>query len=418
MTTTDPAVGPLDPALLAQPRALQTIDAIVAAGRAHAVLLAGDPGNGPLAAAARIAERVLCPNGGDDGCEVCQRVARQVHPDLIRIAPEGGSLAIDQVREVLEVVSRMPFEAAAQVVIIEAADTLSSDNAAAGNSLLKALEEPVGRVVFVLVAQRPARILPTIRSRVIEVVFPPVPVAHIAAALTAEGIDAAQLAVATGLDIEGVARLARGDLQRARSIATGGVAAARRAALLPVLEQVADGRSTPATLAQAVLDQAGAVSDATAAAAEAEFARMLERMSAAEQRSFQSKSNEQGIEKRTNRRARRARVAELRACLDELAGWWRDVLALHAGAPETVSNVDRLERLTQVAQGPGGARAVAALDAIDEADARLLLNNADEPVTIAALAAELAALAAGRIRARRTIGAPSRTATGYDLALG
>ncbi|MBC7461236.1 MAG: hypothetical protein H7287_07730, partial [Thermoleophilia bacterium] len=250
----------LDAALVAQPRALKVIDAIIDAGRAHAVLLAGDPGNGPLAAAARIAERVLCPSGGGDDCDICGRVARRVHPDVIHVAPEGGSLAIDQIREVLDTVSRMPFEAAAQVVIIEDADTLSSDNAAAGNSLLKALEEPAGRVVFVLIARRPARILPTIRSRVIEVVFPPVSNAGLVAALTAEGIDAAQLAATTGLDLEGVARMARGNLQRARELATGGAASHRRGVLQPVLEAVATGSAAPSTLANAILDRANAVS--------------------------------------------------------------------------------------------------------------------------------------------------------------
>jgi hypothetical protein len=145
---------------------------------------------------------------------------------------------------------------------------------------------------------------------------------------------------------------------------------------------------------------------------------MMERMSAAEKRTFQAKTNTQGAEQRTTRRARRARVLELQACLDELASWWRDVLTLAAGAPEAIANVDREAALVQAANSPAGTRAVAALDAIDEAGARLRINNADEPVTIGALCAELAGLAAGRIRARRTLGAPARTPAGYDLALG
>jgi hypothetical protein len=141
-------------------------------------------------------------------------------------------------------------------------------------------------------------------------------------------------------------------------------------------------------------------------------------MSAAEKKTFTAKSNDQGQEKRTARRARKARVAELRACLDDLASWWRDVLAIAAGAPDAVTNPDRIQQTSQAAAGPAGTRAVAALDAIDEADAPLEHNNADEPVTIGALAAELAALAHGRIRARRTLGAPARTPQGYDVAMG
>jgi DNA polymerase-3 subunit delta' len=407
-----------DPALVAQPRALRSLEKLLDDARCHALLLSGIAGSGPTAAAARVAERTLCPNGGDDGCDVCRRVARRVHPDLHWVAPEGGALAIDQIREIVDVVTRMPFEAEAQVVVIEGADTLSSDNAEAGNSLLKALEEPAGRVVFVLLAERAARVLPTVRSRAIEVAFPAVPDALLVAALQADGLDEAKAAAATGLDLAGIARAARGDLQRAREIAAGDAAAQRRGDVLLAMHAAATGSAAPSQLANRIMSRASAASDAAAAAATIEFEAMLERMSAAEKKTFTAKTNDQGMEKRTNRRARKARVGELRACLDDLASWWRDVLALYVGAPEAVGNPDRVAQTSQAAAGPAGSRAVAALDAIDEAAARLELNNADEPVTIGALTAELAALAHGRIRARRTLGAPARTPQGYDVAMG
>ncbi|MCW2923715.1 MAG: ATPase [Thermoleophilia bacterium] len=408
----------LDSALVAQPRALRTLERLVEEGRAHALLLSGRAGSGPAAAAAVVAQRVLCPNGGRDGCDVCARVARRVHPDLHWVAPEGGSLAIDQVRRVVDVVTRMPFEADAQVVVIESADTLSSDNADAGNSLLKALEEPAGRVVFVLLAERPARVLPTIRSRAIEVAFHPIPDHLLVEALRHDGLDEATAAAATGLDLAGIARAARGDLQRARSIAAGDADAQRRGDMFTAMYAIATSANAPSFLAERVLSRASAASEVATRAATIEFEAMLEHMDAAAARSFKAKSNDDGMEKRTARRARKARVGELRACLDDLASWWRDVLAASVGAPDATTNSDRLAQTQLVADGPGGSRAVAALDAIDEAAARLQLNNADEPVTIGALAAELAALAGGRIRARRTLGAPARTPAGYDLSLG
>lgn len=406
------------PDLVAQPRAMRTIDRLIEAGRAHAILLAGEPENGPRAAALHIAQHVIAPDGGADVDAVRQRVRRHVHPDLTWVSPEGGSISIDSVREVLDVVTRMPFEAQAQVIVIDEADTLSSDNAAAGNSLLKALEEPSGRVVWVLIARRPARVLPTIRSRVIEVVFPSIPDETLRTALATAGIDDASTFAATGLELGTVIRIARGDLARATSLATGDVAHQRRIELLPLLEQVVTGQVVPSTLANAISARAEAAGQIAADAAAAEFAIILERMSAAEQRSFQAKSNDQGIEKRTNRRARRARILELRACLQDIAGWWRDVLALSVGAGESVTNVDRLPQLEAAAASAAKDRAVAAIDAIDETEARLTINNADEPVTIGALTAELASLAAGRIRARRSLGLPARTPAGYDLALG
>lgn len=401
--------------LTAQPRALRALERLIDEARAHTLLLSGPRGCGPVAGAMLVAHRVLNPTG-DAGTQ--QRIERHVHPDLHWVAPEGSNLQIDPLRAVVEVVSRMPFEAPAQVVVLESADSMSGDNAAAGNSLLKALEEPNGRVVFVLLAERSARVLPTIRSRSIEVVFPPISDARMIETLQLDGIEEPRLLAATGMDLPTLARAARGDLDRARALAAGDAAAARRAELLPLMHAIATGGTAPSGLAARVMARANAASDAEAAAATAEFAAMVELMDAPAQRRFQAKSNPDGAEKRTARRARRARISELHACLAELAAWWRDVLAIHAGAPEVASNRDRITQLTAVAEGSAGPGALAAIDAIDEASARLLFNNADEGVTVGALAAELAALAAGRTTARRLLGAPARTATGYDLQLG
>jgi DNA polymerase-3 subunit delta' len=272
--------------------------------------------------------------------------------------------------------------------------------------------------VYVLLATSSIRILPTIRSRCVEIPFPPVPDDLLQQALRAEGIDEGTLAAATGMDLGALARVARGDLQRARAIAAGDVPAQRRGDMLTAMHSVASGTMAPSQLANRVIARGGAASDAAASAAGRDFDAQELTMSAAEAKTFNSKSNNDGREKRTARRARRARIAELQACLDELASWWRDVLVVATGREQAVSNVDRIEQLRAASAGHAGTRAVAALDAIDESATRLRLNNADEPVTIGALAAELAGLAAGRIRARRTLGAPARTPQGYDLSLG
>ncbi len=414
-------IGPdtvLDAALVAQPRAMRTIERLLDEGRCHAMLLSGAMGSGPTAAALRIAQRTLCPNGGDDDCDVCGRVARHVHPDLMWVAPEGNDLAKQQIDDIVETTIRMPFEGVAQVVVLERADSLSFDNRSAGNTLLKSLEEPEGRVVFVLLATSPARILPTIRSRCVEVVFPAIPDAHLVEALRISGVDEGTVAAATGMDLHGIARAARGDLARAHEIAAGDTAAQRRGDLLVGMHQVAAGSMAPSQLANRIMSRAGAASDAAAALASAEFDEMELVMSDREKKTFNAKTNDDGREKRTSRRARKARVAELHACLAELSGWWRDVLALANGTEVAVTNVDRIDQTRAAAASPAGTRAVAALDAIDDAASRLHFNNADEGVTIGALTAELAALAAGRIRARRTLGAGARTPQGYELSLG
>jgi DNA polymerase-3 subunit delta' len=408
----------IDPALVAQPRAARTIVRLLEEQRTHALLLSGAPGSGPVAAATLIARRVLCPAGGEDGCETCRRVDRRVHPDLVWVTPEGSDVSVDQGRMVADVVTRAPFEGVAQVVVIEGADSFSSDNASAGNVLLKSLEEPEGRVVFVLLSRTPARILPTIRSRCVEVAFPPVPDALVVEALRTAGVDEGTLAAATGLDLAAVARISRGDLDRARELAAGDATAQRRADLLPAMHLVASGGAAPSQLAERMLARAGAAGDVAAAAAGVEFDELELTMSDRERKTFNGKSNPDGREKRTARRARRARVSELQACLGELAGWWRDVLAISAGSEGAVVNVDRLDQLRAAAAGPAASRAIPAIDACEDAALRLRINNADEPVTIGALASELAALARGRSRARRTFGGGAISPEGYELVLG
>src|ERR1700691_1891573 len=71
-----------------------------AARPVHAYLLVGPPGPGKFAAARAVGAMLLCPDGGDDGCDTCRRVSDGPHPDFVVVEREGATLSIDQAREV------------------------------------------------------------------------------------------------------------------------------------------------------------------------------------------------------------------------------------------------------------------------------------------------------------------------------
>jgi DNA polymerase III delta subunit-like protein len=113
--------------------------------------------------ALHLAARLLCPQD-DPGhqCDACRRVLAGLHPDLLRIDPEGVQIRIDRIREALLFAAGRPYEAARRVAVVSRAEMLGVE---AGNALLKSLEEPGRFLRWILTTSRPEALLPTILSR-------------------------------------------------------------------------------------------------------------------------------------------------------------------------------------------------------------------------------------------------------------
>lgn len=141
---------------------------IAASKLPHALLFAGAKGIGKRQLAEALAQLLLCLAPVDGvvcgKCRGCQLNKAQNHPDLIRLEPEEGSkgIKVDQVRALIEDLSKTAQQGGYKVVIIDPAEGMNANSA---NALLKSLEEPAAKTLLVLISHSASSVLPTIRSR-------------------------------------------------------------------------------------------------------------------------------------------------------------------------------------------------------------------------------------------------------------
>lgn len=129
----------------------------------HAYLFEGPAGIGKRLMALALARAIFCQKGiGCGDCAACRKVDHHNHPDLHFVEADGNSIKIEQIRVLQKELSYRPLEAPKKICIIDDADKL---NLAAGNALLKTLEEPTAETLIVLLSARPDSLLSTIRSR-------------------------------------------------------------------------------------------------------------------------------------------------------------------------------------------------------------------------------------------------------------
>ncbi|HKO00583.1 MAG TPA: hypothetical protein VJ032_02750, partial [Thermoanaerobaculia bacterium] len=132
---------------------------------AHAIILHGPAPDALRSAALRIAKSLNCVNRttGDD-CLACQRIDRNIHPDVhvIEVGSERKLISVEQIRDLVSSAVLRPYEGRNKVFIVDPADAVSPGGS---NSLLKTLEEPTRDTTFILLTRSPELLLPTIRSR-------------------------------------------------------------------------------------------------------------------------------------------------------------------------------------------------------------------------------------------------------------
>lgn len=234
----DPVDGP---PLLGQAAAEAELARAMASGRLHhGWILAGPSGIGKATLAYRAA-RFLLSGGAVGGASTldadpahpaCRRISARAHPGLLALAPpqpepgrRAGLIPVDEVRRVGRFLGSTSGEGGWRVVIIDTADGL---NRGGQNAILKLLEEPPARSLFLIVSHQPGRLLPTIRSRCRMLELQPLSEDNLRAILAAAGFE-------PGDTLDLAVRFAGGDVERAAQIADGDYAEA-----LPALADVVD----------------------------------------------------------------------------------------------------------------------------------------------------------------------------------
>ncbi len=178
-------------------------------GMTHAWLFTGPPGSGRSNAAVAFAAALQCERHGCGECHACRTVAASSHPDVTVVRTEKLSIGVDDVRDLVRRAALAPVGARWQVMIVEDADRLTDP---ACNALLKAIEEPTERTVWLLCAPTSEDVLPTIRSRCRHVALSTPAAEDVAAFLVrSAGISEALAAYA--------ARASQGHIGRARALA-------------------------------------------------------------------------------------------------------------------------------------------------------------------------------------------------------
>ena len=194
--------------IASQVPAVTTLQRALTLGQvAHAYLFEGPSGVGKMLAARALAEALLCdtaPGRGCGQCNACGRIRSGKHPDVRIFAPrdEGNrNLQVETVRnEIVPFAKFAPFEGRAACLIFPEADVSFPEmHQEAANALLKTLEEPRQKLTFVLLSERPERLLATIRSRCQTVRFAPLGTDALRAILTKHAIPEAQQPAAIAL---------------------------------------------------------------------------------------------------------------------------------------------------------------------------------------------------------------------------
>jgi DNA polymerase III subunit delta' len=331
-------------------------------GHAHAYLYHGPPGTGKREAARAFAAELIC-EGAPDPADAERRVRAGVHPDLSWVEPRGAhEVLVEDVRtQVVRLAALRPFEAERRVFVIAEADRMNDESQ---NALLKTLEEPGDFAHFVLVSSSPGRLLPTIVSRCQSVRFKPVPAARLTELLEGEGV-----APATAL---ACARLASGNMDRARYLAAGEGARQRAEAEQAVRATLQPSEDADWVLAEPwrpLLDRAAT---SGAVAEEAVKQELEERLGDEPKRGRQGFKSE--FELQARRARRRSHTASLDLSLELMSLWFRDLVAVVSGREAQVFNVDRADELAADAAGRDAGQLIDCLERCEDTRRRLERN--------------------------------------------
>ena len=355
--------------VVGQPVAVATLTQAVTnpATMTHAWLFTGPPGSGRSVAARAFAAALMCPDGGCGSCRECRTALDGSHADVDVVATEGLSIKVEEARDLVTLAAHRPSVGAWRVILVEDADRLTER---AADALLKALEEPAPRTVWMLCAPSVEDVIITIRSRCRQVRLR-TPSAQAVAELLQrrDGIEAPMAIYA--------ARAAECHVGLARRLARDEHARIRRHDTITLASRI---RTVGDALGAASDLSTIATEEAAAAAAErdaAERTRLMELLGAdptARTQPPQIRSQLASLDKEQKDRAKRHSRDVIDRSLTDLMSVYRDALALRLAGGVPLINEDSRPLVASVADALSSERLLRAMDAIGTARERIGAN--------------------------------------------
>ncbi|QRP46580.1 DNA polymerase III subunit delta' [Amycolatopsis sp. FDAARGOS 1241] len=343
----EPAVETLSSAASAAAKIVAG-EPVAPAAMTHAWLITGPPGSGRSVAARTFAAALQCSTGtGCGACPGCRTTMAGTHADVRLVVPEGLSISVAEMRALVQAAARRPTTGEWQVVIIEDADRLTEG---ASNALLKAVEEPPERTVFLLCApsDHPDDVSVTIRSRCRLVTLRTPPPEAIAQVLVArDGVDPERA--------QWAAAVCNGHVGRARRLATDESARQRRATVLRIptgLRRPADVFTCADQLISAAEADAGEESKARDELERSELRTAMGGDGVGKGVAGAKRAAEAAVkqlEKRQKSRATRTQRDTLDLALVDLAGFYRDVLVTTTRSGATLTHPDHADEIRSAA---------------------------------------------------------------------
>jgi DNA polymerase-3 subunit delta' len=342
-------------------------------------LFTGPPGSGRSNAAIAFAAALVCKEGGCSKCNDCMSTIIGTHADVELIKTVGLSIKIDEVRELISRASWAPSVANYRVVVMEDADRLTES---AANALLKVIEEPGLRTIWLLCAPTLTDVLPTIRSRC----------RHLSLRTPSTKAIAKLLIERDGVEsstADFVARASSGHIGRARRLATDSTARENRSNIMKLPFMIKDV-SSAFKAAQFLVDAAKA--DALVDAEkkdEDEISKLKEAWGATGSKLVAGGAKVvKELEKEQKSRSTRMVRDYLDRALLDLSTLYRDVLLVQSNSVDSLINQDLISQINQLAQATKPEQTIRKIEAILKTR-RNLAQNAAPLLLIEALMCEL-----------------------------
>ncbi len=391
----DPVAGEVPPAtgvwadIVGQPDAVRTLFAAAQAAHlqvrgepapagamTHAWLFTGPPGSGRSVAARAFAAALQCLEPGEapgcGRCAACRTVVAGTHADVKVVVPEGLTISVREMRALVQAAARRPTTGQWRVVLIEDSDRLTEG---AANALLKAVEEPPDRTVFLLCApsDHPEDVPVTIRSRCRAMQLR-TPLAGSIAEVLRERDDVGDEMAWWAASVCG------GHIGRARRLATDPEARERRDRVLSIpvgLRRFSDVFTAASGLVKSSESEATSANEDRNEAEKDELRTAMGaggtgKGTASATRGANAALKE--LEKKQKSRATRSQRDALDLALVDLAGFYRDVLVSRSGSPASLNHPDYASDVAKAASQWTSESTLRRLEAVLECRTALTQN--------------------------------------------